>query len=341
MIVLSFPHLFGRVRLVIVLTRWLLLGRLRVVEGGHVGKPHLSGRRVSQPVAGALGILLVLVLVSIQGCTSGPSRQGPQLTTAGASATPQAGTAARVATTPQAPAVVEEDEPLDPFATEQERVDEYDPWEPLNSAMFEVNRTIDRYALKPIAKAYNFLVPDPAQRGVENFFHNLRTGPRLLNNLFQGKVQGAGTELGRFLLNSTFGLGGFFDVAKYMQMQTPDEDFGQTLGYYGVPPGPYLIVPLFPPFTLRDATGYIFDLALDPINWLVFPLVEVRHVPSLVSHPNRTTSSIAQIGGRSMFLLNERSRNLESFQGVEEATVDLYSAVRNAYLQKRARQIKE
>lgn len=233
------------------------------------------------------------------------------------------------------------DEPFDPFATEQENVEEYDPWEPFNAAMFEVNRKIDKYALKPIAKAYNWVLPTAAQRGVENFFHNIRSGPRLLNNLLQGKVNGAGTELGRFLLNTTFGLGGFFDVAKHMDIRTPDEDFGQTLGVYGVPPGPYLVLPLFPPFTLRDVTGYVVDLALDPINWLVFPILEVDGIPSAVSHPNRTTTTIVQLAGRSAFIINERSLNLESYQGVEEATVDLYSAVRNAYLQKRAKAIKE
>lgn len=251
-----------------------------------------------------------------------------------AAATPSAGGSARS----DATAV---DESFDPFATEQENVEEYDPWEPFNAVMFEVNRKIDRYALKPIAKGYNWVMPDAAQRGVENFFHNIRTGPRMVNNVLQGKFAGAGTELGRFLLNTTFGLGGFFDVAKHMRIETPDEDFGQTLGYYGVPPGPYLVIPLFPPFTLRDVTGYVVDLALDPVNWLVFPLWEIRNVPSVVSHPNRTTSTIAQLGGRSAFIINERALNLESFQGVEEATVDLYSAVRNAYLQKRAKAIRE
>ncbi|MFO0775403.1 MAG: VacJ family lipoprotein [Nitrospiraceae bacterium] len=285
-------------------------------------------------------------LLLLSGCAGHAPSQSDPLVTPAASSTKAVASSAPVKSpsTSATTAVTETDaadEPFDPFATEQESVEEYDPWEPMNVALFEVNRSIDRYALKPIAKAYNFVMPDAAQRGVENFFHNLRTGPRLLNNVLQGKVGGAGRELGRFLLNTTFGLGGFFDVAKHMHIETPDEDFGQTLGYYGVPPGPYMIIPLFPPFTLRDATGYVVDLALDPINWLVFPLVEMRNVPSLVSHPNRTTSSIAQVGGRSAFIVNERSRNLEAFQGVEEATVDLYSAVRNAYLQKRAKQIRE
>lgn len=262
-------------------------------------------------------------------------------TSGAAASSPKSPPAPRPPERPEASEQAAADEPYDPFATEQDAVEEYDPWETFNSAMFEVNRKIDKYALKPLAQGYNYVMPNSAQKGVQNFFHNLRMGPRLLNNLFQGKVQGAGTELGRFLLNTTFGLGGFFDVAKYMQMQTPDEDFGQTLGTYGVPPGPYVVLPLLPPLTLRDFTGYLMDLALDPLNWVVFPLIEVKNVPSLVAHKNRDTTSIVQLGGRFMFIVNERSLNLETFQGVEEATVDLYSAVRNAYLQQRAKAIKE
>lgn len=233
------------------------------------------------------------------------------------------------------------DEPYDPFASPQDVVEEYDPWEPFNVFMFEVNRKIDKYALKPIAKAYNAVLPDDVQRGVQNFFHNIRTGPRLFNNLFQGKLRGAGIELGRFALNTTFGLGGFFDVAKHMDLDTPDEDFGQTLGFYNVQQGPYLVLPLFPPFTVRDFTGYLMDLALDPINWLVFPIIEIENVPSLVAHKNRMTTTIVQLGSRATFIVNERSRTLETFEGVEESTVDLYSAVRNAYLQKRAKLVRE
>ncbi|MGE3154435.1 MAG: VacJ family lipoprotein [Nitrospiraceae bacterium] len=233
------------------------------------------------------------------------------------------------------------DEPFDPFASPQDVVEEYDPWEPLNVFMFEVNRKIDTYALKPIARAYNAVLPNDVQRGVQNFFHNARTGPRFFNNLFQGKLRGAGIELGRFALNTTFGLGGFFDVAKHMRIETPDEDFGQTLGYYNVPQGPYLVIPLFPPFTVRDFTGYLMDLALDPINWLVFPIIEINNVPSLVAHQNRMTTTIVQLGSRATFIVNERSRNLETFEGVEESTIDLYSAVRNAYLQKRVKLVRE
>jgi phospholipid-binding lipoprotein MlaA len=234
------------------------------------------------------------------------------------------------------------DEPFDPFAKSDEGGgDEYDPWEPFNTKMFEFNRQMDRFVLKPVAKGYDFIVPDLVQVGISNMFYNLRFGPRFLNNVFQGKLKGAGIEVGRFLLNSTVGIAGFFDLAKKIDLVTPEEDFGQTLGFYGVKPGPYLVLPFMPPFTVRDVTGYVGDIFLNPINWLVAPIIEVDGVPSVIAHKNRTTTTIVQIGARVGEIVNERSRNLEKFQGVEEATLDLYTAVRNAYLQTRARMIKE
>jgi phospholipid-binding lipoprotein MlaA len=236
-----------------------------------------------------------------------------------------------------------EDPFYDPFAKSDEPAggEEYDPWEPLNTKVFEFNRQVDRWVLKPAAQGYNAVVPNPVQIGISNLFYNIRFPSRLINNLAQGKLSGAGTEVGRFLLNSTFGLGGLVDVAKYMDITTPEEDTGQTLGYYGVKPGPYLVVPFLPPFTVRDFFGYIGDIALNPINWMVFPLIEVNGVPSLVAHYNRTTSTIAQSSMRVGEIVNDRSLNLEKFQGVEEATLDLYTAVKNAYIQKRRNAIRE
>ena len=237
------------------------------------------------------------------------------------------------------------DEPYDPFAKQGEALSEeedYDPWEPFNAAIFEFNYKLDKYVMKPVAKGYNFVMPDLVQRGVSNFFHNVRFVPRFLNNLFQAKLKGASLEMGRFLINSTVGLGGFFDVARnQFGLETPDEDAGQTLGVYGVKPGPYLVIPILGSFTVREFVGYFIDLGLDPINWLVFPVIEIDGVPSLIAHKNRDTSTIAQLGTRAGYLINERSLNLETFEGVEEATLDLYSAVRNAYLQRRAKAIRE
>lgn len=243
---------------------------------------------------------------------------------------------------PPSPPENQLDELLDPFARADEGAgEEYDPWEPMNTNVFEFNRQLDRFVLKPVAKGYNFVVPDLVQVGISNIFSNLRFGPRFLNNVFQGKLKGAGIEVGRFLINSTVGLAGFFDLAKHVDLVTPEEDLGQTLGFYGVKPGPYLVLPLLQPFTVRDLVGYVGDIFLNPINWLVVPIIEVDGVPSVVAHKDRTMASLIQIGARVVNIVNERSRNLETYQGVEEATLDLYTAVRNAYLQKRAQEIRE
>jgi len=240
------------------------------------------------------------------------------------------------------PPSTQSDEPLDPFARADEGAgEEYDPWEPMNANIFEFNLKLDRFVLKPVAKGYNFVMPDLVQVGVSNIFSNLRFAPPLLNNVFQGKVRGAGIEVGRFLINSTAGLAGFFDLARKVDLVTPEEDFGQTLGFYGVKPGPYLVLPFLPPFTVRDFVGFVGDVFLNPINWLVAPIIEVNNVPSVIARHNRLTSSLIQTGSRVGEVINERSRNLEKFQGVEEATLDLYTAVRNAYLQKRAQAIRE
>jgi len=243
---------------------------------------------------------------------------------------------------PSSQSVTPPDEPIDPFARAEEGTgEEYDPFEPVNTSIFEFNRQVDRFVLKPVAKGYNFIMPDLVQVGISNIFYNLRFAPRFLNNVFQGKVKGASIEVGRFLVNSTVGVAGFFDVAKHVNLVTPEEDLGQTLGFYGVKPGPYLVLPFLPPFTVRDFVGYVGDIFLNPINWMVVPIIEVNGIPSVIAHKNRTTSSIIQISARVGDIINERSRNLETYQGVEEATLDLYSAVRNGYLQKRAQAIRE
>ncbi len=298
----------------------------------------------------ALWALSVGMSMIIAGCSTAPAAVQP-VDAATVSAAPGAAFASGSVATSQRDGVEAvssagsgRNEFYDPFAvadgvtTEEDN----DPWESFNTLMFEFNRKVDKYALKPVAQAYDFVLPDAVQVGVSNFFHNVRFVPRLLNNVFQAKVHGAGIELGRFLINSTVGIGGFFDPATHWwHLETPDEDSGQTLGVYGIKQGPYLVLPLFPPLTLRDGVGYVADLALDPINWLVFPVIEANNVPSAVAHKNRTTSTIAQFGTRVGGIVNDRSLNLEKFEGVEETTLDLYSAVRNAYLQKRTKAVRE
>jgi len=198
-----------------------------------------------------------------------------------------------------------------------------DPWEPFNEKMFWFNKEVlDRFLLKPVATAWDFVLPDMVQRGVHNFFDNLAVVRRVVNNGLQAKPVGAFTELARFTINSTIGLAGFFDVAKdAFGIEQKDEDTGQTFGVWGAGPGPYLILPFLPPLTVRDGIGYAFDAAMTPYAYFI---------PWWGTLAGTATSTV-----------NERSLNLDRFERVEESTVDLYGAVRNAYLQQRAAAIKQ
>ena len=198
-----------------------------------------------------------------------------------------------------------------------------DPWEGFNENMFNFNREVlDRYFLKPIATAWDFLLPDFVQRGVHNIFDNAAVVRRLVNNSLQLKFAGAGTELARFTINSTIGLAGFFDVAKDgFGIEQKDEDTGQTFGVWGMGPGPYLVLPFLPPLSVRDGFGYVFDAAMTPYSYFI-----------------PWWGSVAATGNNTV---NERSLNLDRFERVAESTVDLYGAVRNAYLQRRAAAVKQ
>ncbi len=208
-----------------------------------------------------------------------------------------------------------------PFATESEPVQ--DPWEPFNSSTFTLNYNIDRYALKPVARVYSSVVAPDVQDSLGNVFDNLGFASRFLNSVFQGKLDRAGTEMQRFLLNSTLGVGGLFDVAKYMFgiEAPPPEDTGQTFATYGMAPGPYLVLPLLPPMTVRDAVGYAGDIFMNPVNYFI-PF-----------GPNLGLNA----GDR----VNDRAINLETFEGLEESTIDLYGAVRSGYMDRRAKDIQE
>ncbi len=169
---------------------------------------------------------------------------------------------------------------------------ESDPWESFNEKMFWFNREVlDRFILKPVATAWDFLLPDPFQRGIHNAFDNLAVVRRVVNNALQLKLTGAAKEVARFTINSTVGLAGFFDIAK--------DGFGIE----------------------RDGIGYAFDSAMTPYLYFI--------------------PWYASIGGSATNIVNERSLNLDRFERVAETTVDLYSAVRNAYLQRRAAAIRQ
>jgi phospholipid-binding lipoprotein MlaA len=202
-----------------------------------------------------------------------------------------------------------------------------DPWESFNVKTFWFNRQADRYVLKPVAKGWDWLLPDPVQRSVANLFDNIEMPKRVINNLLQLKFSRAGIELARFTVNSTLGIAGLFNPAKdWLGITKYDEDTGQTLGFYGVGPGPYLVLPLLPPLTVRDGIGFVVDLALNPLTYLV--------PTGVIKTEERVAISVVQA-------VNDRSLNIEFYQNVEEGVLDLYSAVRNAYLQRRRAAIRE
>ena len=142
---------------------------------------------------------------------------------------------------------------------------EYDPWEPLNRGVYGFNRGVDKVTLKPIATAYRNATPGFVQRGVSNFFANLRTPLTIINQLLQGKGGAAISDSGRLLLNTTLGIGGLFDPATAAGLEEHDEDFGQTLAVWGVSDGPFVMVPLLGPRTLRDALMIPLNLFADPL----------------------------------------------------------------------------
>ena len=205
-------------------------------------------------------------------------------------------------------------------ATTGER-DPKDPWEGFNRKSFAFNEKLDAAVLKPVATGYVKVVPAFAREGVNNFFDNLDDVGTGLNNFLQGKPRQGASDLGRFAVNTVLGVFGLWDIATPLGLEKHYEDFGQTLGVWGSGPGPYLVLPLLPPLTVRDGFGYAVDSATSPLCyflgfWDCFGMA---------------------VGNT----INDRSLNLDLFQGIEESTVDLYSSVRNGYLQRRNRLIKE
>lgn len=142
-----------------------------------------------------------------------------------------------------------------------------DKWEKFNRKTFAFNEVMDKNLVKPVVKGYKAITPDIAEKGVHNFFSNLGDVSNAINNLLQFKVGEAGSDLTRFAFNTTFGIGGLIDVASELKMEKHAEDFGQTLASWGVASGPYLVLPVFGPSSLRDAGGRVADYALDPVTY--------------------------------------------------------------------------
>jgi phospholipid-binding lipoprotein MlaA len=193
--------------------------------------------------------------------------------------------------------------------------DPRDPLESYNRAMHTFNDELDKAIIKPIAEGYRAITPKPVDRSITNFFANLDDVTSAINNLLQFKLHRAASDVGRILVNSTIGILGFFDVASNMNMQKYDEDFGQTLGTWGVGPGPYFVLPILGPSSIRDTFGLVADWYTDPVSYVEDH--DVRY------------GLIALRG------IDARADLLTASKVLDEAALDPYSFTRDAYLQKR------
>jgi phospholipid-binding lipoprotein MlaA len=199
-----------------------------------------------------------------------------------------------------------------------------DPWEPLNRKTFAFNQGVDRAILKPIAKAYIHVVPARGRDGIRNFVKNLGEPAVLANTLLQGQFKRAGTTAGRFVLNSTIGIGGIMDFAGRHGLQRQIGDFGQTLYVWGVHEGPYLVLPIFGPSSPRDAIGNAADVFLNPFVYVV-PHYKYRTVFTIIE---------TVLGG-----IDERARNIDVLDEIQHEAVDFYAAMRSLYRQNRAAEL--
>jgi len=211
--------------------------------------------------------------------------------------------------------------PLQQSATPAPPISEKDPWEPFNRRIFWFNDKVDSYVLEPTAKGWNFVVPNEIQTCLSNFFYNLRFPIQTVNDLLQGKVQRAATDVGRFFVNTTVGVAGFFDPASSVGLDLQWEDFGQTLGWWGVGTGPYLVLPLLGPSDIRDGGGLIFDTAASITPFFV--------------------NGYYLFAARSVDLINTRAVYADTIEKAKESSIDYYTFVRNAYLQRRAALIRD
>jgi len=200
-----------------------------------------------------------------------------------------------------------------------------DQLEPFNRAMFKVDQGIDAVLTRPIVSTYRSIIPDPARRGVTNFLRNLRSPITFANSLLQGNVDRAGQTIGRFVVNSTFGILGFADIAADLGTPYQYEDFGQTLAKWGVGDGSYLYVPVFGPMSIRDGAGMLVDnFAFDPVTWYSYG-------------KNPAWVDWAYFGA---LYVDVKASTMPATDELKASSIDYYAALRAAYRQNRAKEIR-
>lgn len=194
-----------------------------------------------------------------------------------------------------------------------------DPLERVNRVIYQFNDKLDIWVMKPVAQAYNDYMPRPVRTGVSNFFENLSSPMVVVNDVLQGKIQQGVQDTVRFGFNSTLGIAGIIDIATPMNLEAHDEDFGQTLGYWGVGEGWYLVLPLFGPSTIRDTAGLVVDTFVDPVYYL-----------------EDDEARLGLLVGRAIDL---RAKLLGASKVLEVGALDPYEFTRSAFLQRRTNQI--
>jgi phospholipid-binding lipoprotein MlaA len=191
-----------------------------------------------------------------------------------------------------------------------------DPWEQTNRAVMSFNESLDDYLIRPLTKVYEFIVPSPVRTALRNIFANVGDVYNAVNNLLQGKPKAAVDDVVRVLVNTTIGVGGIWDAASAGGIERHSEDFGQTFGVWGLPDGPYMVLPLLGPSTVRDSFGWFFDIQTDIL------IKQIDNIP--------LRNSITGVR-----IVDQRAKYLGSSDLFETAAFDKYSFVRDAYIQRR------
>jgi phospholipid-binding lipoprotein MlaA len=238
------------------------------------------------------------------------------------------GEAVAIAAANPDPGTTSDDEASDDDALELELDDRQtsfpDPFESVNRHTLSLNQTVDRWVVAPVADAYGYVMPDRAKRSVRDFLANLESPAILVNDVLQGEMGNAAVTVARFSVNTVIGLAGLFDPASAMGLERHEADFGQTLARNGFASGPFLIVPLLGPTTVRDGVGTIVDIALQPTIYLLGP------TPLVVASVQEGTVGLTM-----------RERHGEDLRRLEQASLDYYAALRSAYYQDRMAQLGE
>ena len=196
-----------------------------------------------------------------------------------------------------------------------------DPLEPMNRAIFGFNEIVDDNILEPVAKGYRYVTPDPVERSVSNFFNNLGEINTIINSALQMKLDKTITSSSRLAINSTVGVLGLFDVATSLGIQREREDFGQTLGFYGISSGPYLVLPFFGPSSFRDAPGFYADVMMEK---------SISPVYTELHHEERQAIQATNV-------IDTRANLLKATKILDTAAKDKYIFLRESYLQRRAK----